>query len=204
MGASVPPPLSVGSLMNQAHDDDGIIDLRALASTPPPRGAFVVPSPFASEPPPAFTRDASDEHGDGTPARRSKGKAIALITAAALVVLGCVGGAYAFRGAKPAPAAAAVVVAVPAPPPVVAPAPPVAEPAPASLAASATTAAEDNSASVDAATAKKTKNAKPRAGGARTTPKATAVPSKPAVAKSTDSCNCHGDFQCNIRCAASK
>ena len=57
--------------MNLAHDDDGIINLRALKSTPPPAGAyaafgnFPMASPFGSEPPPAaFARDAGD--GSGT------------------------------------------------------------------------------------------------------------------------------------------
>lgn len=188
--------------MNQAHDDDGIIDLRALASTPPPRGAFAMASPFASEPPPAFSLDANDADGERAHSRGSKAKTIAIVVAsAAFLALGCVGVGFAFRGAKAAPARAAVV-APPAAPPVAAPPAPVAEPAPAA-AAPAPNAAEEPSAA-EAASTKKSKNGKARAGGAKSTKAAAAPVTKAPVTKASDPCNCHGDFQCNIRCAANK
>ena len=187
--------------MNQAHDDDGIIDLRALASTPPPRGAFAMPSPFASEPPPAFSLDANDADGEHGPTRSSKAKTIAIVVAsAAFLALGCVGVGFAFRGAKAAPPRAAVM-APPAAPSVAAPPPPAAEPAPAAAAPVASAAVEP--AAADAPSTKKSKNGKARAGGAKTKAAAATVTKAP-VTKASDPCNCHGDFQCNIRCAANK
>ena len=103
--------------MTLADDDDGIIDLRALASRPPPRGAFAMPSPFASEPPPAFTRDADDgdDTGGRPRARGSKGRTIGIVVAtAAVLALGCVGIGFAFRGATAVPPrAAAAALAAP-------------------------------------------------------------------------------------------
>lgn len=188
--------------MTLAHDDDGIIDLRALASTPPPRGAFAIPSPFASEPPPAFTRDADDVDGttSGASARSAKGRTIGIVVgAAAVLALGCAGIGFAFRGATAAPPRAAAA-ALAAPPP--APPPAEAKPEPAPEAAGSAASADDRTA---AAETKKTKGGKARSGGAKAT-KAAAAPAKAAVSKATssDACNCHGDFQCNIRCAANK
>ncbi len=189
--------------MTLAHDDDGIIDLRALASTPPPRGAFAIPSPFASEPPPAFARDADDIDGTTSgPVRSSKGRTIGIVFAtAAVLALGCVGIGFVFRGATAAPPRAAAA-ALAAPPPAEAKPAPAPEPAPAAVAASA----DDSTAASDTTTTtKKTKGGKARSGGAKAT-KAAAAPAKAAVFKATssDACNCHGDFQCNIRCAANK
>jgi hypothetical protein len=187
--------------MNQAHDDDGIIDLRALASTPPRRGAFPMVSPFLSEPPPAsFVRDADTDGASQAPASSSKAKTVAMIAGAALfVVLGGVGVAFAFRGEKPAVVARAPIAPPPAPVVVVAPPAPAADPAPA-----ASPAVDEGAAASDAASTKKTKGAKGRAVGANAKTKSAAAPAKPAVTKSADPCNCHGDFQCNIRCAAKK
>jgi hypothetical protein len=188
--------------MNQAHDDDGIIDLRALASTRPPPGAYAMPSPFASEPPPAFTRDAEGEDEERAPARRSSARTIGLVAAAAaFVVLGCVGIGFAFRGAKPAAVHAAAAPPAPAPV-VVAPPAPAIDPAPAPAATTAS--ADDATPATEATSTKKTKGGKARAGAAKATTKSVAAPAKAAVSKSSDACNCHGDFQCNIRCAASK
>lgn len=189
--------------MNQSHDDDGIIDFRALASTPPPRGAFAMPSPFASDPPPAFSLDASDADGERAPTRGSKAKTIAIVVAsAAFLALGCVGVGFAFRGAKAAPARAAAVVAPPAAAPVAAPPAPAAEPAPVAAAPASSAAVDPPTA--EAASTKKGKNGKARAGGARSTKAPAAPVTKAPVTKASDPCNCHGDFQCNIRCAANK
>lgn len=188
--------------MNQGHDDDGIIDLRALASTPPPRGAFPVVSPFLSEPPPAsFVRETETDGASEAPASGSKAKTVASIAGAALfVVLGAFGVAFAFRGEKPAVVAHAALV--PLPPPIVAVAPPAPAPEPAPAASPA---ADENATAPDAASTKKTKGARGRAAGANAKTKAAAgAPAKPAVTRSADPCNCHGDFQCNIRCAAKK
>jgi hypothetical protein len=200
--------------MNLAHEDDGIIDLRALKSTPPPRGAFPMASPFGSEPPPAaFALDAGSDSGvaDVLPARASKAKTVGIAAGAALfLVLGAVGVGFAFRGAKPAKIASASVTQV-APPPVVEAKPaPAADPAPAPAAQSAASSADDTSAAADASSAKKTKGAKGRAAGASKakTSAGTGVSStpasKPAATKAADPCHCHGDFQCNIRCSANR
>ncbi len=147
--------------MNQAHDDDGIIDLRALASTPPPRGAFAMPSPFASEPPPAFSLDANDADGEHAPARSSKAKTIAIVVAsAAFLALGCVGVGFAFRGAKAAPPRAAIM-APPAALPVASPPAPAAEPAPADATRKATTTAATTARSPAAAASATARSAPP-------------------------------------------
>jgi hypothetical protein len=193
--------------MNLAHDDDGIIDLRALKSTPPPRGAFPMASPFGSEPPPAaFARDADSGLADVVPVRASRVKTIGIAAGAALfLVLGAVGVVFAFRGEKPRAVASAPITQAAPPPVAVAPPPPVVDPAPAAAPQSAAN-ADDAS---DAPPAKKTKGAKGRAGAAKA--KASFVASsspasapKPAVTKAADPCHCHGDFQCNIRCSANR
>jgi hypothetical protein len=202
--------------MNLAHDDDGIIDLRALKSTPPPPNAFAafpMASPFGSEPPPAaFARDAGDGSGvaDVVPARWSKAKTIGIAAGAGLfLMLGAVGVVFAFRGEKPAVITRAPITQAAAPAAAAPPAP-VAEPAP--VAASQPAAADDSSTS-DAPPAKKGKGAKGHAGAASNaranakTTSASASPAsspKPAVAKAADPCHCHGDFQCNIRCSANR
>ena len=196
--------------MNLAHDDDGIIDLRALKSTPPPPNAFAafpMASPFGSEPPPAaFAVDAgADGAVPGVPARASKGKTIAIAAGAGLfLILGAVGVVFAFRGEKPAVIARAPITQA-APPAAAAPPAPVADPAP--VAASQPAAAADDAAAADAPTAKKAKGGavKGRAGASKA--KASFAPAsspKPAVTKAADPCHCHGDFQCNIRCSAAR
>jgi hypothetical protein len=196
--------------MNLAHDDDGIIDLRALKSTPPPRGAFPMASPFGSEPPPAaFARDAGGDSGVAGvgPAPMSRAKTIGIAAGAALfLILGAVGVGFAFRGEKPAKIAAAPVTQ-PAPPPVVAVAPPPPAPAAEPAAAQPAAVADDS----DAPPAKKTKGGKGRGVAAKTkassgfVASASSSPaSKPAATKAADPCHCHGDFQCNIRCSANR
>ena len=200
--------------MNLAHDDDGIIDLRALKSTPPPRGAFPMASPFGSEPPPAaFARDAGEDGGvaDALPARSSNAKTIGIAAGAALfLILGAVGVGFAFRGEKPAKISSASATPVAPPPVVVAPPAPVADPAPAP-AAQAAASTPDGPSSTDAASAKKTKGGKGRGAAAKSKTSAglsssvsSAPASKPAVTKAADPCHCHGDFQCNIRCSANR
>jgi hypothetical protein len=188
--------------MNLAHDDDGIIDLRALKSTRPPPTSFASASPFGSEPPPAaFAMDADGAVAGGVPARASKAKTIAIAAGAGVfLILGAVGVVFAFRGEKPA-----VIARAPTTLTTQAAAPAAAAP-PAPVAASQPAASDDVSAA-DAPTTKKTKGAKARAGvGAAKTKasfSATSSP-KPAVTKTADPCHCHGDFQCNIRCSAAR
>jgi hypothetical protein len=193
--------------MNLAHDDDGIIDLRALKSTRPPPSSFASASPFGSEPPPAaFAIDADRAVADGVPARASKAKTIAIAAGAGLfLILGAVGVVFAFRGEKPAVIARAPITQA-APP--AAAAPPavrmegVADPAPV---AASQPAASDDDAAADAPATKKTKGAKARAGAVKAKASFSAPSSpKPAVTKAADPCHCHGDFQCNIRCSANR
>jgi hypothetical protein len=194
--------------MNLAHDDDGIIDLRALKSTPPPRGAFPMASPFGSEPPPAaFARDADSGVAGVVPARASRAKTIGIAAGAALfLVLGAAGVAFAFRGEKPR-AVASAPITQPAPPPVAAAPPPVVDPAPAAAAQPAA-GSDDDTSDAPAKKGKGAKGAKGRAGSAKAkTTSASSGPapaSKPAVTGAADPCHCHGDFQCNIRCSANR
>jgi hypothetical protein len=198
--------------MNLAHDDDGIIDLRALKSTPPPRGAYPMASPFGSEPPPAaFARDAGADSGMAGvgPAPASRAKTIGIAAGvAAFLIVGAVGVGFAFRfrGEKPAKLSAASVTQPAPPAAVVAPPPPAAaaDPAPA-----AQPAADDDAS--DAPPPKKTKGGKGRAAASKAKTfsgagagAATTGASKPAVTKAADPCHCHGDFQCNIRCSANR
>lgn len=203
--------------MNLAHDDldahDGIIDLRALKSTPPARGAYPIASPFSSEPPPAaFARDAGDDSGVAgvVPPPVSRAKTIGIAAGAALfLILGAVGVGFAFRGEKPAKIASASVTEA-APPPVVVAAPvPVVDPAPAAQPAPA---GADDSSTADATSTsgKKAKGAK-GGGGAKSSKassgfvaSASSPASKPAATKAADPCHCRGDFQCNIRCSANR
>jgi hypothetical protein len=195
--------------MNLAHDDDGIIDLRALKSTRPPPSSFASASPFVSEPPPAaFALDAGGAGAAGVPARASQAKTIGIAAGAGLfLVLGAVGVVFAFRGEKPAVIARAPITQAAAPAAAAPPAP-AADPAPAAVAASQPAASDDAPAS-DAPVTKRTKGAKARAGAGGGATKAKAsfgAPSspKPAVTKAADPCHCHGDFQCNIRCSAAR
>jgi hypothetical protein len=167
--------------MSAITDDDGIIDLHALST---PKGAAVVASVF----PTAFTVDAEPEKKP-----RSAARIIVAIAASLVVlVLAGVGLRYAFRGAEPVPQAALamkppVLVTTPPPPPA-----PVATPDPAP-----TTASTD-----DASPAPKKKSIVRRSFSAAQ-PKSTVVASRPAPAvKPADPCGCHGNFDCNLRCAA--
>ncbi len=198
------------------EDDEGIIDLNALASTPPTRigvGNRSVAPLFASEPPPAaFAADVGDP---GAGSAYSAGgfrfgkRAIAGVAAAAVALVLCaVGVSAVFKGEEPtARAAANTMIAPPpvlaAPAPVVAPAPaPAADPAPAS-------AANDDDAKPASAVGKK----KGRKGAA----KASFAPTQKVqssgvsgggtgvaktVPKASDKCGCKGDFNCILRCTA--
>jgi hypothetical protein len=194
--------------MNQLnHDDEGIIDLRALASTPPRSGNGVIVAPLFSEPPPAFTIDAEEEQA---PRRSSRAKTFGIIAASAFVVA-LAGTGLAFGLKRNKPVAAAAAAPAPPPPPVVAA--PVAAPPPATVAATPAPAPTADTPADDATTKKgkagKARGAKSKAKSADSTSSAPAAPAaaKPKAApaaKAADPCNCHGDFQCNIRCSAGK
>jgi predicted Zn finger-like uncharacterized protein len=168
---STPPP-----------DDEGVIDLKALSSAPPPPMRAPV-APLFSEPPPVTMEvGRTGQHPATVPLR------LIAAVAGALAVLAVVGLmiAVAFKGEDPKPAAA---VAPPPPPPP--PAPVVSTATPAPLPASSSEVASE-----DEAKATKKKSRK-RAVITNKTP----APAPKPVAKA-DPCGCHGDFQCILACTA--
>ena len=196
------------------EDDEGIIDLNALASTPPTRmgvGNRSVAPLFASEPPPgAFAADVS--HSGADPSYSAGGfrfgkRAIAGVAAAAVALVLCaIGVSAAFKGEEPIARAAANTMITP--PPVVAPTPAV-EPAPATdpAPAAATSSNDDDDDTKPARTGKK----KGRKGGAKASSAHTQKVQSSGVSgtgvaktvpKASDKCHCKGDFNCILRCTA--
>jgi predicted Zn finger-like uncharacterized protein len=170
-------------------DEEGVIDLKALASVPPPGKRSVIPvAPLFSEPPPMTV----DAFGTGSrpsiPHQKpiSKGKLFgAIAAAAAFLVIAGAGLSFAFKGEEPVHRAAAVAPP-PAPSPIVSAAPPpAADPPPAASTAS----------SEDTDGAKKTKKGKKRKAGNASASNQPKAPPKPA-----DPCGCHGDFNCIMAC----
>lgn len=212
-----PAPLSTSFI---ASDDEGVIDLKALASSPPRVGARSV-APLFSEPPPAAF--AADVNGSGVsdlvaaPGGFKLGKrAFAGIAAAAVALVLCsVGLAAAFKGEEPVArvnATTAMVAPVTPPAPVViAPAAPVIAPVTASDAPA--TSSDDDAASVSGKgkKGKKGKGGKASAAGAKVQSSGVgsskkASSSEPVVPKHTpkaaDKCGCKGDFNCILACTA--
>lgn len=177
------------------EDDDGIIDLNAIASKSAPPRAPV--APLFSEPPPAMSVDATD--AAPVAAKGSGLKTGLMIGGGALVVvatiIGCV---FAFRGEAPTPRTAA---AAPPPPPAITAPPPATTAAPAAP-APAPAAEESTDGDAKPAAKKKGSGAKHASGGFSKPAAPVSKPAKPAAA--ADPCHCHGDFQCNIRCSAGR
>lgn len=182
--------------MNSFADDDGIIDLNAIASrSAPPRAPVAA---LFSEPPPAIAVDNTD----ASPVQKSGNglKTGLLIGGGALAVVATIGAlVFVFRGETPT-----ARIAAPPPPPVVAAAPAATTAAPAPAAPAP---AEDSSDAADEKTGTKKKNKSgggkhASSAGASFASKASAPASKPV--KAADPCHCHGDFQCNIRCSAGR
>ncbi len=184
-------------------DEDGIIDLNALSSSPPTVGDRSIAPLFASEPP-AFTHDVS------VPRKASKRRsALALagaVGALSLVGLAGVGVFVAFQVDPPELRNAATAMIAPAAnSPEAGPAP-VAAIEPARVAPSAA-AGDDGEADEPGKAAHKARvkaglraQGKARSGGT----KAVMTTSAPAVrrSKATDMCGCKGDFNCIVRCTA--
>lgn len=196
-------------------DDEGVIDLKALASAPPQVGARSVAPLFSEPPPAAFTADVSGAAGMGAsdismPGGFKLGKrALAGIAAAAVAVVLCsIGLAAAFKGEEPVVRATASLAApiTPAAPVVVAPAPP---PAPVITAASTPT-NDTSSATEEEAKPVKGKKGKKGKGkafsGTKVQSSGVAAKSEPLVSKpapkAADKCGCKGDFNCILRCTA--
>ncbi len=202
-----PEPAPLSSAAFVGGDDEGVIDLKALASSPPRAAARPV-APLFSEPPPgAFTADV-----DGTGASESVSsggfklgkRAFAGIAAAAVALVLCsVGLAAAFKGEEPVAhtAAANAIIAPVTPPAPVVTAPPSA-PAIAPVTASNASSSSDDDAKPAATTKGKGKKGK----GAKVSKKASssseALVSKAPTPKAADKCGCKGDFTCVLRCTA--
>ena len=204
-----PSPISTGFILG---DDEGIIDLNALASTPPKVGSRSIAPLFVSEPPPgAFAADVSDSGmGQALPIPggfRLGKRAIAGIAAAALALVLCsIGLSAAFKGEEPVARSAATMIS--APPAIKTPAPPPA-PAPPPVTAS-TSDDEATSPTVGMSGGKKAKSSKnkgAKASFATTKVQSSGVPVSgtgvpKTVPKAADKCGCKGDFNCIIRCTA--
>ena len=205
-----PAPLSSAFMV---ADDEGVIDLKALASAPPKVGARSIAPLFTSDPPPgAFAADVSDS--GSSPIGQSSGgfklgkRAYAGIAAAAVALVLCsIGVAAAFKGEEPVARTNAAATAPAAPAPVVAP---TADPP--ATAQAASTSASDDDATSPSATGKKAKSkAKVSHGPGSAKASFSKVPSsgvpasqsKPAATpKAADKCGCKGDFNCILRCTA--
>ncbi|MFO0736396.1 MAG: zinc-ribbon domain-containing protein [Labilithrix sp.] len=172
-------------------DEEGVIDLKALASVPPGKRSVIPVAPLFSEPPP-MTVDAGGTTGSRPAIAKpiSKGKLFGAIAAAAVfLVIAGAGISVAFKGEEPVHHAAAVTPA-PAPTPVVSAAPaPTTEPAPAT-----STASNDET---DGKKGKKGKKGGKKAGGNASASNQSKAPVKPA-----DPCGCKGDFNCILACTA--
>jgi predicted Zn finger-like uncharacterized protein len=194
-----------------SSDDEGVIDLKALASSPPKVGARSVAPLFSDAPPGAF---AADVNAPGSYDRQSMpgggfklGKrALAGIAAAAVAVVLCsVGLAAAFKGEEPVARTSAASVA-----PVLPPVPTfVAAPAPAAPVIAPVASASDTSDDdAKVSTVKgKGKKKKAKASFAGTKVQSSGVSSKSEVVskpapKAVDKCGCKGDFNCILRCTA--
>jgi hypothetical protein len=165
-------------------DDEGVIDLKALASTPPrPQGMPV--APLFSEPPPV-TLEVEGGARPNAPPRSRLAIAFAVVAAAAVLAVAGFGISIAFRGEEPVKHAAAAVIVPPPPPPSAAPSAAPEPPPPAT--------ADDS----DVKTKKKGKGKGSKGGGANKTPAA----AKSAPPKPADPCGCHGDFNCILACTA--
>jgi predicted Zn finger-like uncharacterized protein len=212
-----PAPLSRAGFVS-SQDDEGVIDLKALASSPPRAHVRSVPPLFSEPPPGAFSADVDGSGGQASmPGGFKLGKrAFAGIAAAAVALVLCsVGLAAAFKGEEPVAHTAANAIMAPATPaaPVVvaAPAAPVIAPVTASNASSSSD--DDNkSSTVSGKKGKKGKGSakasfsgsKVQSSGVASSKKfssSDALVSKPAP-KAADKCGCKGDFNCILRCTA--
>jgi predicted Zn finger-like uncharacterized protein len=179
-------------------DDEGVIDLKALSSAPPPKIGLSV-APLFSEPP-AVSLDvnAIGAHRAAKPARNFR-LIGGIAAAAAVILLAGFGVSLAFKGEEPVKHAA--VIATPPPPPAETAAPNV-EPAPPPVAAAAD--AKDTKDPTDAkeSRSKKGKGGKGRAAKNAATSKPTAAPAAKPAPKPANPCGCNGDFNCILACTA--
>jgi predicted Zn finger-like uncharacterized protein len=213
-----PAPLSSAFV---AQDDEGVIDLKALASTPPRAHARSVAPLFSEPPPAAFSADVDGSgmsQGLSMPGGFKLGKrAFAGIAAAAVALVLCsVGLAAAFKGEEPVARSAANSIMAPvAPPAATSLAAPPSAPVIAPVTASNASASSDDDTKAPVSgkgKGKKGKGAKASFAGksqsvqssgvsSKKASSSDALVSKPAV-KAADKCGCKGDFNCILRCTA--
>ncbi|MBS2014263.1 MAG: zinc-ribbon domain-containing protein [Deltaproteobacteria bacterium] len=213
------PPTSMRPMM--MDDDEGVIDLHALASVPPKPGTRPVAPLFSEPPPAAFARDATPSSSSlgtapsGAAITFSKRMMVGIGAAAVAVVLMGIGVAAAFKGEEPVARAQASMAPIPPPttPPAVAPKAP--EPPPAApVASTSSTSSDDDADAKDAKPSKKGKKknmsgggagAKLASGGGKSPNMSKVASSGVAPVKSkpaADKCGCKGDFNCILRCTA--
>ena len=202
MKENVMPQFEAAPASNSfVSDDDGVIDLMALSSRPPPPRPAVDPlyaGPL-SEPPVGFAREISASSSGFAAVSMSKlaaHKMIVMIAAAALVflIVGTIGVSAIFSDDGTAKRAAAWSH-LPSPKLATASAP---------VAASMTSEPDDNASSA-AGEKHGGKKSKVRrhvgAGKSVITSKSPVFTPAPAP-KAADTCGCRGDFNCMLRCSA--
>jgi predicted Zn finger-like uncharacterized protein len=201
-------PLSTAFM---ASDDEGVIDLKALASAPPKLGARAVAPLFTSDPPPAaFAADVSDTgaHAAGRGGFKFGKRAFAGIAAAMVALVLCsIGLAAAFKGEEPVARTSAAAPIAPPPAPVVS-APPAA-PAPVAAVSTASASSSDEETKTSSTHSGKKGKGKGKGKAAnKSSPASTKVqssgvtPPPAATPKAADKCGCKGDFTCILRCTA--
>lgn len=189
-GASTSRKRTLGT--SDATDDEGVIDLKALASTPPPANRPIV-APLFSEPPPMILEVDSARSTRRSRPQSKLTSVLVGISAVAFVLVAGFGISLAFKGEEPVKHVATAPPAPPPPPPPTVAVMPAATPAPAETAP-----AEDT---------KGAKTAKSGKRGGKAGGKAAISSKSPAAAKSSgpkpgDSCGCHGEFNCILACTA--
>jgi hypothetical protein len=186
-------------------DDDGVIDLKALASAPPRKIGLPV-APLFSEPP-AVSLDVNETVQGHAVKPASKMRLIGAIAAGAAVLLVAgLGISLAFKGEEPVQHAAAVVTE---PVPLVVAPPPEATAAPAPVAAADDS--KDTKDQTEQASSEKSERGKKGKKGKKgkaaksgpITNKTPAPAAKPAP-KPADPCGCKGDFNCILACTAKR
>jgi predicted Zn finger-like uncharacterized protein len=175
-------------------DDEGVIDLKALSSRPPPSGhaSALAPrgplvAPLFSEPPPVTLEVEGGMRPNVKPTSRL---AIAGIAAGSVVVLAAAifGLSIAFRSEEPVKHTAAVVSVLP-------------PPAPTPSASAAATPAPSASVA-DNSDPKELPKAKRGHGRGRHAAAGSSGAATPKAPKPADPCGCHGDFNCVLACSA--
>lgn len=201
LGAPSPATPSVGARpLGAPRDDEGVIDLNALASVAPRPPA----TPLFSEPPPV-TLEAGRAVPAPPPDRGNRARLFGAVgAAAALLVVAGYGISALFRGAEPVQHA---LVATVVPEPLSAPAAPQPPAEPVLVASSED---EVDSAPEEEANPAPTKRARPRAKPraktrGKTGPAAQPAKNQPAKKRRADPCRrCKGDFDCILACTAKK